>query len=1468
VETLEVFGRRWVAEVRPTVQFEQGLGLIDPRWTTLLGAVLSTVLAAWAAAIDRSRRSDAQRRLSEAHRAAMVTASEDAIVSLSLDGHITSWNPAAQRLFGLAADEALGQPLDLLLPPDQQADPQGHVLARVAKGEVVAPFETVRRRRNGQLLEVSISAVPLLAEGRVVGVAKTYRDISARKAAERQLRQSYAELEARVAERTALVEASRRDLRQVLDALPPLVGAWTKQLTNRFANAAYASYFGKSPEEIANMTLPELLGPELYARNASFVRRALAGEEIQFERDLPLANGQGLRHTLAHYLPYRENGEVAGFFVLVHDVTDLKQSERRASAATRKADALLDMVQQHAIFSITDGDGRIQDVNDAFCEITGSTREELIGLSHRQVLQATQGEAFWRDVWGSVTAGASWRGEICNLAKDGSTHWVDGIITPFVGETGKIENYVAVCFDITQRKAAEAALAARERIMRLVFDAYPGVLAYWDRDMRCVFANRAYDEWLGMQPDSMIGRTQRELLDEATFTSNEPLMLAVLRGEARTVERHRVTASGRAVDYLLHYVPDVVGADVQGFISATVDITERKRAEEEANRMSAQLRAVLDAATEVAIIAVDTDGAIALFNSGAERLLGYRREEVLGQESLASFHDVEELRLQARALGEDTGRKVRTDRVLFDDDALGVAQTWSYRRKDGSNVQVSLTVTAMLDAEGRSIGHLAVAHDVSRQKEYERSLQEAAQAAQRANLAKSQFLANMSHEIRTPLSALIGVGYLLAGTPLDADQRQLLAKSQMAGRSLMGIVNDVLDLAKIEAGELTLEHAPFPPREILAEVDAMFRAQTDEKRLVYELHCDAAVPQQLVGDALRVRQILVNLIGNAVKFTSHGSIRVRLELLSLGATVARLRCSVTDTGAGVAKDAQAHLFQAFSQADASTTRRFGGTGLGLSIVRQMAQTMGGDVGMRSEVGQGSEFWAVLSLALPDNEVLTEVARGCETLDVWIVGEPTDDRHALVALARSLGWRASELDSEAALLAQIETRLVAAAALPDALIVSQRLSRNASTPLAGRVQQRLGQAQMPALLLFDDRDPSDGGVSSGAPHGDRALRKPVGTSDLFNAVNDAVAASTGSTAKVLQSTRVGSLDARWLAGVRVLVVDDSDVNRDVAQRLLEREAAEVLTCNDGHEALAALRAQPDGFDVVLMDVQMTGMDGLEATRRLRDELGLSLPVVALTAGALVEERRRALDAGMTDFLTKPLDPQTLVRTLRQVVEARKGAPLLVRRMPAQAVAAVPWPAVAGIDEAEAALRTAGDPVLWQSLMASLVREFGDLVAPDVALPANQEGRTALAARLHKLRGCSGTVGAREVHRLTQRAQDALAASSDNAAAVINELAQALRVLFDAAAPMLAQREQALREAAKAAEAAQDVTPITQAELGALLDHLRLQSMSALDAFEALAPRLGRVHGSERVLQVRQTLDALDFSRALALLEEAG
>lgn len=756
--------------------------------------------------------------------------------------------------------------------------------------------------------------------------------------------------------------------------------------------------------------------------------------------------------------------------------------------------------------------------------------------------------------------------------------------------------------------------------------------------------------------------------------------------------------------------------------------------------------------------------------------------------------------------------------------------------------------------------------DITERRVAEQALRDAKQAADEASAAKSSFLANMSHEIRTPLNAVIGVTHLLADSNLNEDQQRLVNKAQVAGRSLLEIVNDVLDLAKIEAGDMALEALMFRPDELLAELQAVYEPQALAQLVSLQVQVAPEALIWLLGDSTRLRQMLTNLIGNALKFTRAGSVKVQVGLVERSEDRVWLRASVRDTGIGIAPEAQARLFQPFAQADASTTRRFGGTGLGLSIVRRLAQLMGGDVGLNSEVGQGSEFWIKVPMALPTPEETTTAASG--KLEVAVVDDNLDDRLALAAVIRALGWRVTLLESGADLVQQMAHRQHNAQPLPDAVLVDWQMPRMDGLQTLKALSSAIEPERLPTALMISsfEREPIASQDQEHLAH--QMLTKPIGASVLFNAVNSGIARHTGSTAKVIESTRLDAALGRWLPGVRVLVADDSDINREVARRLLEREGAQVQTCTNGREAVDLLRQQPDGFDVVLMDVQMPVMDGLQATQCVRSELGLTdLPIVALTAGALTQERKHAMAAGMSDFQTKPIEPQMLVRTLRRLVQDRRGEvlplqaiePRTARTQASFQPKALAWPALAGIDMTVAAEFMGGDWSLFASVLRRLPDDFADLMAPTLAEP-DQAGRVALVAQVHKLRGSAGTLGATQVHRLASETECALRTPDTPIQPLLQRLAQALLHLREATAPLLA--TEAVHRANSLSQG--DAAPLTTAQRDELANLLRQNDLAAMGRIEQLLPALYASLGVSLAEQLLAAAQALDFEQAHQLL----
>ncbi|MBX9613787.1 MAG: PAS domain S-box protein [Burkholderiales bacterium] len=1195
---IRIFGRVWEAEFTATPQFVAGLNLIDPRIIVAGGVLLALLAALLALSNAENAARAAAIRIAQAHHAAIVDASSDAIIGTSIEGRIVSWNPAAQRIFGHAPAEMLGLRLDALAPGHNPVPCDAGLALRVGRGETIDPFDAVRLRRDGSEVDVSITAYPLTNDtGDVVGMGLTIRDISDRKSVERRMLQITDELERKVVERTTGLEEARRDLRTILDALPSKIGYLDRNRCNRFSNLAYQSWAGIDADQLMGLPMREVLDEDLYARSLPYAEAALRGEPQTFESRFPAADGQRGLHLLTHYLPDVVDGEVRGFYVLMHDVTELEESRQRAASALRETEMLLGMVHQHAIVSEADCSGRITDANDAFCRMSGYRRDELLGLSHSVVKSEVHGVAFWDELWQTIASGRAWRGEICNRAKDGSLYWVDSIIAPFVGDDGRVKKYISIRFDIT----------------------------------------------------------------------------------------------------------------------------DRKRAELELQNTASMLRIVLEAPTEVGIIAVDPEGLVTIFNTGAERLLGYSQAEATGRLRALDFHDPEELHQRAAQLSAETGRRVGRRMSLVDPSALNRPHEWTYLRKDAGRVSVSLTVTALHNEQGECFGYLGVAHDVTRQKQYEASLHEAVRLAEQANQAKSQFLANMSHEIRTPMNGVIGLTYLLGQTTLDAQQTDFLDKIKLTSKSLLGVINDVLDISKIEAGELTVACDPFCPRELLTCLADVMRLQTNDKHIELVLELPALLPPALLGDAMRLNQILTNLLSNAIKFTQVGN--VRLIVLDLDAEGPRttLRFEVHDTGIGISPQDARHLFQPFSQADASITRRFGGTGLGLSIVKRLVEMMGGRVGLESTPGRGSQFWVELSF-----------------------------------------------------------------------------------------------------------DPSEAVVVPGP-----------------------VASPTDA-------------DGPALAGVRVLVVDDNQINLQVARRILTLHGAQISLATNGQEAVDLLRLRPDDFDVVLMDIHMPVLDGLSATRLIRKEPALGqLPVIALTAGALSSQRDDAIAAGMNDFVMKPFEPPALIACIDRHVRASNTA---VRRPQAPASTIDPtstadWPELEGIETVDARRLLVGDLALFRELVTHLLNEYDPLPVPD--LTADTDALLALSRTLHKLRGGAGSLGAKGIHALAREAEIACGLGDrDRAQQLIHELNAQLQRLRHSAGDWLAART-TVPANAKLAQGA----PVPPAALARLMGLLEQQNLDAIEQFDALAAGLQHTLGRERFERARAHVENLRFGHAASELADA-
>jgi len=1020
----------------------------------------------------------------QAELAAIVESSRDAIIGKTLKGVVTSWNQGAELLFGYSAREAIGKELLHLIVPDQFRAQETDILQRISRGEVVFELSTLRHRKDGSLLDVSISVSPIrAADATIIGAAKTMRDISEQKAFESQIRKMNESLERQVLERTAQI----RHLAELQRAI--------------FDNAGFA-----------------------------IIVTDTAGQITLFN---PAAE---------HMLGYR-----------AEEVIGIKNA---------------DIFHDHA---------EVTARADIFSQDLGEPVEPGFHVLVIKALRNLPNEHEWTYV-----------------RQDGQRVPVLLSVTALKDETGRVFSFLGIAADLSERKGAEKALEANNRFLKTLTDNIPDKIVYWDTQLRCRFANRAYLEWFEKNEQNIADLYLPDLIGERLFSQSAANIFAALRGQAQRFERTVTNADGSMRFILVHYIPDILDGEIRGFIVLASDVSELKHA------------------------------------------------------------------------------------------------------------QVAL-------------------------EELNETLQSRTEEAESANLAKSAFLANMSHEIRTPMNAILGMLQLLQHTSLDRRQGDYAGKAEAAARALLSIINDILDFSRVEAGKLTLDAHPFSMDKLLRDVAVILSSSVGNKDVEVLFDIDPALPDSVIGDAMRLQQILINLAGNAIKFTAHGEVVLSIKSIAQADGNITISFTVRDTGIGISAAQCARIFEGFSQAEASTARRYGGSGLGLSISQRLVQLMGGCLGVDSVVGQGSSFHFTIdfqsgaALPVPRRRALPAL----ENLRCLVIDDNAATRQVFAAMLGAFGWAVDWAASGPEALA-----LLAESASPQAyqvIFVDWHMPQMDGWETCEQIRQLPGLQQASLIMTSNafNRDLLEQRQAQLPSVMNALLVKPFTASTVFDAVTECRASDAMSTAK-------RPVIVQRLAGLRLLVVDDNPINQQIASELLSEAGAMIEVADCGAAAITAIKDAIPQFDAILMDIQMPDMDGYAVTAQIRETLRLRhLPIIAITANAMSTDREKAITAGMNDHVGKPFDLQQLIAVIARHTGRADDT-----------MTATPEngePPLADIDSASAIRRLGGRTTLYHQALRSFVTEIAALQTRLCSEIAAQQPEK-IARTLHEMKGMAGIVGA--------------------------------------------------------------------------------------------------------------------------------
>ncbi len=1029
-----------------------------------------------------------------------------------------------------------------------------------------------------------------------------------------------------------------------------------------------------------------------------------------------------------------------------------------------------------------------------------------------------------------------------------------------------------------EREQAERILAENEARFQAIFEDSHDAIILWDHERVLSFNKRApelfgyerEDEFYEYSALDLAPTYQSKEVDSKTFLQNHIRMALTTGSDRFEWVYHRLHS-----DQL--YYADVVMSRVQlrgkKILQVTVrDISEKIQAEQALKDSKNQLEQMINFLPDPTLI-IDTNGVITYWNRAIEEMTGVKAEQMIGKgnfeysipfygyrrPNLMNLLDVSDAELESKYLF-----------LKKEDNLLSAEVEVSALR--GERRWILTTATHFYNTRGEVVGSIELVRDIHERKQMESELMKAIEAANAATRAKSEFLANMSHEIRTPMNAIIGMAYLALQTNLTPKQQDYIGKIQSSSQALLGIINDILDFSKIEAGKLDMETVTFNLDDTLNNMASMLGVKAHQKGLELLFEYASSIPKNLKGDPLRLGQILINLVNNAIKFTDHGEIVVSIERVCQDERKVTLQFSVRDTGIGMSLEQQGRLFQAFSQVDASTTRQYGGTGLGLAISARLSEMMGGQIWVESEPGRGSTFYFTAEFGRVETvEGTDESARmDVPPLRVLAVDDNPAALEIIVNMLNSFQFQVEGVQSGSEGLKVLSEAIREKAF--DLVLLDRYMPGMDGLETARRIRE-LGLPHAPNVIMVSAYDFADITEEMSQIGVDKYLVKPFTESQLFDAVMELLRDDRGD-AVVHASSQLETASAmadNWRAvqGAHVLLVEDNEINQQVATEILQQAGVTVDIAENGVQALAALDARV--YDAVLMDVQMPVMDGYEATRRIRTNDRLqALPIIAMTANAMSGDREKSLAAGMNDYVTKPIHPLHLFATLAKWTgfTRREGDESAdsTRELPAWLTDISSLEGVSGTFLASGLQRVGNNLELFKRMFSQFRAGNRDTVVNIRSALAQND--LATAERLaHTVKGVAANLGANQLSALGAKLEQAFRSGElDEVEVLIAELETELGIVNEE----MERFEAATAQPEQASEQGQGGTEIDREFVGQRLARLaRMLEERMVDSLEQVEELDSQLSGGEVKVKwerLKENVYSFEMDSALVNLKE--